>query len=156
MRISRGLGYLSLSLPSLPSSVTLSGSLYFCHLYCGDSSISLGMSGAPSWLWAEPRSHLRDIEVALSPFWACGPHPHPTQNSQVGMYVPVSLPITWRDQLPPHPLSGPVPACPRDIYKDINLVTATLISDLTSPARTEAPGKKVLTNIFLSHWAEIP
>lgn len=58
--------------------------------------------------------------------------------------------------VPPHPLSGPVPACPRDIYKDINLVTATLISDLTSPARTEAPGKKVLTNIFLSHWAEIP
>lgn len=86
------------------------------------------------------------------------PTPNPTQNTQVEMCVPASLPITWKDQLPPRPLlmtlSGPVTGISTKTYLHIDLVTATLISDshLQSELKDQ---EKVLTNTFQSHQAEI-
>lgn len=88
-----------------------------------------------------------------------GPTPTPPQNTQVGVCVPASLPITWKDQLPPCPLlvtlSGPVTGISTKTYLHINLVTATLISSDSHLQSELKDQEKVLTNTFQSHQAEI-
>lgn len=86
--------------------------------------------------------------------WAPPPTP-PTP--QVGMCVPgFSSYHLEGPALTTVPVSGPSLACHRDIYKDINLVTATLISDShfqsgrkdqkegSDPHLSEPPGRNSL------------